>query len=82
MRQSLTMSRKDYERLWHRRRYEKLRERGLCVHCGRNEAIEGQVLCESCKAARATLLYHKRLNAFMGEKVCVYTKYSSKIASR
>ena len=82
MRQSLTMSRKDYERLWHRRRYEKLRERGICVHCGRNEAIEGQVLCESCKAARASLAYIRQVNNHFGERVCAYTKYSSKIASR
>lgn len=32
-----------------RRRYNKLKQNGICVRCGKEKAIEGAVLCEKCR---------------------------------
>ena len=31
------------------RRYKRLKAAGLCIKCGRNNAVEGIVLCLECK---------------------------------
>ena len=40
-------------------RREWLKEHGICTRCGKEKAIEGQTLCESCKAIRWERYHNK-----------------------
>lgn len=52
------------QRIYRKERYTKLKEQGICVRCGKRNAIQGRVMCEWCLAK--TLQYQKQKR---GEKV-------------
>ncbi|MDR2054488.1 MAG: hypothetical protein LBQ10_01250 [Desulfovibrio sp.] len=41
---------KAYRREYSRDRYDTLKRHGLCVQCGKNEAVAGRAMCEPCAA--------------------------------
>lgn len=47
-------------------RYERLKEAGLCVTCGKRESYFGCLRCETCQAKRRALNYASRGRRFDG----------------
>ncbi len=58
-------------------RYEWLKSKGICVHCGREKAVSGQILCPACKVRHAEVNKNcrRRLTSEQKEKI---KQYSSK----
>jgi hypothetical protein len=61
---------REYNREYLRRRRTELKAQGLCVYCGLRPAVEGRVLCASCRdRARANTV--ARRTYLLGRGLCL-----------
>lgn len=42
------MQMNEYSKNWHKVRYERLKEQGICPRCGKEKAKEGKIYCQIC----------------------------------